>query len=61
MRKLSRLIEDVRDFVRWIRRRDSDSAAIMIIIVSNDLNKKDLRQMRDYLVSLELHNDSRSP
>jgi len=53
MKKLKRFLENARDCIRWLWRRDSESAAIMIIIVTNDLNPKDVRQMREYLECIE--------
>ena len=46
-------IDYVADFLRWLFIRDSNSACLMIIDVAESLNRKQLREMRDYLDSLE--------
>lgn len=43
----------IKDVCRYLERKDSESACLLIIDVSNDLNEKDLQQMADYFLSLK--------
>ena len=57
MESIKRMLSDFRDWLRWLKRRDSESASIVIIRLSFDLSKKDIVQMRDYFESLRIFRD----
>lgn len=42
----------LKDFVRFIWKRDSDSAMCVMILMGSYLTKRDMLQMRDYFDSL---------
>lgn len=50
---------DLKDLFRWFCNRDSDSAAIVCIIVASTMTQKDLLQMRDYFQELHKSNEMR--
>jgi hypothetical protein len=40
-------------FLRWWRKRDSESAFCVLIDIAGSLSKRDLEQASDYLLSLK--------
>ncbi len=52
LRRFGYDVHSLCDFLKWIYRRDSESASMVLIDLSFDLNQKDLIAMRDLLDSL---------
>lgn len=52
MHKLKETISLIKDFFLFLRKRDSDSTACLIIAIAERLSQKHKQEMADYLIAL---------